>query len=130
MHGCYGTRCLGAMVRGAMVPLYHGARCLVGIVHGAMEHDAMVCDALVTSCLGAMVRVSMVPCRISLVRTSSELSIRRVGKAPEGTIPSLSLGQPVKTHFLWGIRSSIPPTTDGFETETPVPSEPILFPNL
>ncbi|PHT27915.1 hypothetical protein CQW23_32487 [Capsicum baccatum] len=60
--------------------------------------------------------------RIPLVRTSSELAVRRVGKAPEGTIPSPSLGQHAMTHSRCGSSSSSPPTADGFGTGTPLPS--------
>ncbi|PHT24723.1 Regulator of rDNA transcription protein 15 [Capsicum baccatum] len=60
--------------------------------------------------------------RIPLVRTSSELAVRRAGKAPEGTIPSPSPGRHAATRSLRGISSSSPPIADGFRTGTPVPS--------
>ncbi|PHT25783.1 Protein TAR1 [Capsicum baccatum] len=60
--------------------------------------------------------------RIPLVRTSSELAVRRAGKAPEGTVPSLSPGRHAATHSRRGSSSSSPPTADGFRTGTPVPS--------
>ncbi|PHT27597.1 hypothetical protein CQW23_32806 [Capsicum baccatum] len=60
--------------------------------------------------------------RIPLVRTSSELAVRRAGKAPEGTVPSPSPGRHAATRSRRGSSSSSPPTADGFETETPVPS--------
>ncbi|PHT24951.1 hypothetical protein CQW23_35395 [Capsicum baccatum] len=60
--------------------------------------------------------------RIPLVRTSSELAIRRAGKAPEGTVPSPSPVRHAVTRSRREISSSSPPTADGFETGTPVPS--------
>ncbi|KAH0729484.1 hypothetical protein KY290_003774 [Solanum tuberosum] len=60
--------------------------------------------------------------RIPLVRTSSELAVRRLGKAPEGTVPSPSPGRHAATHSRRGSSSSSPPTADGFGTGTPVPS--------
>ncbi|PHT25667.1 Regulator of rDNA transcription protein 15 [Capsicum baccatum] len=60
--------------------------------------------------------------RIPLVRTSSELAVRRAGKAPEGTVPSPSPGRHVATRSRRGRSSRCPPTADGFGTGTPVPS--------
>ncbi|PHT27054.1 hypothetical protein CQW23_33339 [Capsicum baccatum] len=60
--------------------------------------------------------------RIPLVRTSSELAVRRAGKDPEGTVPSPSPGQNAATRSHRGISSSSPPTADGFGTGSPVPS--------
>ncbi|PHT25665.1 hypothetical protein CQW23_34711 [Capsicum baccatum] len=60
--------------------------------------------------------------RIPFVRTSSELVVRRAGKAPEGTVPSPSPGWHAATRSRRGISSSRPPTDDGFRTGTPVPS--------
>ncbi|PHT24692.1 hypothetical protein CQW23_35626 [Capsicum baccatum] len=60
--------------------------------------------------------------RIPLVRTSSELAVRRAGKAPEGTVPSPSPGRHAATLSRRGSSSSSPPTADGFGTGTPVPS--------
>ncbi|PHT25773.1 hypothetical protein CQW23_34607 [Capsicum baccatum] len=60
--------------------------------------------------------------RIPLVRTSSELDVRRAGKAPEGTVPSPSPGRHAATRSHRGISSRSPPTADGFMTGTPVPS--------
>ncbi|PHT25030.1 hypothetical protein CQW23_35319 [Capsicum baccatum] len=60
--------------------------------------------------------------RIPLVRTSSELAVRRAGKAPEGTVPSPSPGRHAATRSRRGSSSSSPPTVDGFRTGTPVPS--------
>ncbi|PHT28890.1 hypothetical protein CQW23_31488 [Capsicum baccatum] len=60
--------------------------------------------------------------RIPLVRTSSELAVRRAGKAPEGTVPSPSLVRHAATRSRRGSSSSSPPTADGFGTGTPVPS--------
>ncbi|PHT28910.1 hypothetical protein CQW23_31508 [Capsicum baccatum] len=61
-------------------------------------------------------------CRIPLVRTSSELAVRRAGKAPEGTVPSPSPVRHAATRSRRGSSSSSPPTADGFGTGTPVPS--------
>ncbi|KAI3485108.1 hypothetical protein L1887_51699 [Cichorium endivia] len=60
--------------------------------------------------------------RITLVRTSSELAVRRPGKAPEGAVPSPSPGRHAATRSRRGSSSSSPPTADGFGTGTPVPS--------
>ncbi|PHT25750.1 hypothetical protein CQW23_34627 [Capsicum baccatum] len=60
--------------------------------------------------------------RIPLVRTCSELAVRRAGKAPEGTVPSPSPVRHAATRSRHGISSSSPPTADGFGTGTPVPS--------
>ncbi|KAK0594239.1 hypothetical protein LWI29_006409 [Acer saccharum] len=60
--------------------------------------------------------------RIPLVRTSSESTVRRPGKAPEGAVPSPSPGRHVATRSRRGSSSSSPPTADGFGTGTPVPS--------
>ncbi|PHT25727.1 hypothetical protein CQW23_34649 [Capsicum baccatum] len=60
--------------------------------------------------------------RIPLVRTSSELDVRRAGKAPEGTVPSPSPGRHAVSRSRRGSSSSSPPTADGFGTGTPMPS--------
>ncbi|PHT35369.1 Regulator of rDNA transcription protein 15 [Capsicum baccatum] len=60
--------------------------------------------------------------RTPLVRTSSELVVRRAGKDPEGTVPSPSPGRHAATRSRRGSSSSSPPTADGFGTGTPVPS--------
>ncbi|KAI3486139.1 hypothetical protein L1887_50350 [Cichorium endivia] len=60
--------------------------------------------------------------RIPLVLTSSELAVRRPGKAPEGAVPSPSPGRHAATRSRRGSSSSSPPTADGFGTGTPVPS--------
>ncbi|KAH9657857.1 hypothetical protein KPL70_023250 [Citrus sinensis] len=62
------------------------------------------------------------PPRIPLVRTSSEPTVRRPGKAPERTVPSPSPGRHAATRSRRGGSSSSPPTADGFGTGTPVPS--------
>ncbi|CAN7092945.1 unnamed protein product [Brassica rapa subsp. narinosa] len=59
--------------------------------------------------------------RIPLVRTSSELAVRRPGKAPERAVPSPSPGRhEVRSRHVSS--SSSPPTVDGFGTGTPEPS--------
>ncbi|GKB37123.1 hypothetical protein Tco_0882065 [Tanacetum coccineum] len=60
--------------------------------------------------------------RIPLVRTSSELAVRRPGKAPERAVPSPSPGRHAATRSRRVSSSTSPPTADGFETGTPVPS--------
>ncbi|KAK1372203.1 hypothetical protein POM88_028396 [Heracleum sosnowskyi] len=60
--------------------------------------------------------------RIPLVRTSSESTVRRPGKAPEGAVPSPSSGQHAVTRSRRVSSSSSPPAADGFGTGTPVPS--------
>ncbi|PHT25002.1 hypothetical protein CQW23_35345 [Capsicum baccatum] len=60
--------------------------------------------------------------RTSLVCTSSELAVRRAGKAPKGTVPSPSPDRHAATRSHRGSSSSSPPTTDGFGTGTAVPS--------
>ncbi|KAK8590568.1 hypothetical protein V6N13_057461 [Hibiscus sabdariffa] len=60
--------------------------------------------------------------RITLVRTSSESTVRRSGKAPEGAVPSPSPGRHAATRSRRGSSSSSAPAADGFGTGTPVPS--------
>ncbi|KAH9763736.1 hypothetical protein KPL70_001268 [Citrus sinensis] len=60
--------------------------------------------------------------RIPLVRTSSESTVRRPGKAPERAVPSPSPGRHAATRSRRCGSSSSPPTADGFGTGTPVPS--------
>ncbi|KAK8660444.1 hypothetical protein V6N13_051370 [Hibiscus sabdariffa] len=61
-------------------------------------------------------------CRVPLVRTSSESTVRRSGKAPEGVLPSPSPGWHAATRSRRGSSSSSAPAADGFGTGTPVPS--------
>ncbi|TXG57523.1 hypothetical protein EZV62_015352 [Acer yangbiense] len=58
--------------------------------------------------------------RIPLVRTSSESTVRRPRKAPEGAVPSPSPCRHAVTRSRRGSSSSSPPTADGFGTETPI----------
>ncbi|PHT27087.1 hypothetical protein CQW23_33308 [Capsicum baccatum] len=60
--------------------------------------------------------------RIPLVRTSSELAVRRAGKAPEGTVPSPSPGRHAATRSRRGSISSSPPISYVFGMGTTVPS--------
>ncbi|PHT25719.1 Regulator of rDNA transcription protein 15 [Capsicum baccatum] len=60
--------------------------------------------------------------RIPLVSTSSELAVRRTGKAPEGTVRSPSPGRHAATRSRRGSSSRSPPTADGFGTGTPCPA--------
>ncbi|WZY70948.1 hypothetical protein YC2023_003188 [Brassica napus] len=60
--------------------------------------------------------------RIPLVRTSSELAVRRPGKAPERAVPSPSPGRHKAVRSRHVSSSSSPPTVDGFGTGTPEPS--------
>ncbi|CAN7088060.1 unnamed protein product, partial [Brassica rapa subsp. narinosa] len=60
--------------------------------------------------------------RIPLVRTSSELAVRRPGKAPERAVPSPSPGRHEAVRSRHVSRSRSPPTVDGFGTGTPEPS--------
>ncbi|KAK8670568.1 hypothetical protein V6N13_037186 [Hibiscus sabdariffa] len=60
--------------------------------------------------------------RIPLVRTSSESTVRRPGKAPEGAVPSPSPGRHAAIRSHRGSSSSSAPAADGFGTGTPVPS--------
>ncbi|PHT27307.1 hypothetical protein CQW23_33085 [Capsicum baccatum] len=119
-HGATAPRCLGAMLpwcHGATVLWCHGAlvpRCLGALVprcHGTTTVPWCITIATLSS-VG----------RIPLVRTSSELAVRRAGKAPEGTVPSPSPGRHAATRSRRGSSSSSPPTADGFGTGTPVPS--------
>ncbi|KAI3486548.1 hypothetical protein L1887_49872 [Cichorium endivia] len=69
--------------------------------------------------------------RIPLVRTSSELAVRRPGKAPEGAVPSPSPGRHAATPLsaaeaARAVRRQ--PTGSGTGTPRAQPSEPILFP--
>ncbi|CAN7092550.1 unnamed protein product [Brassica rapa subsp. narinosa] len=60
--------------------------------------------------------------QIPLVRTSSELAVRRPGKAPERAVPSPSPGRHEAVRSRHVSSSSSPPTVDGFGTGTPEPS--------
>ncbi|CAN7022701.1 unnamed protein product [Brassica rapa subsp. trilocularis] len=60
--------------------------------------------------------------RIPLVRTSSELAVRRPGKAPERAVPSPSPGRHEAVRSRHVSSSSSLPTVDGFGTGTPEPS--------
>ncbi|KAK7236063.1 hypothetical protein RIF29_45871 [Crotalaria pallida] len=60
--------------------------------------------------------------RIPLVRTSSESTVRRPGKRPEGPVPNPSPDRHAATRSRRESSSSSPPTADGFGTGTPVPS--------
>ncbi|WZZ15068.1 hypothetical protein YC2023_108157 [Brassica napus] len=60
--------------------------------------------------------------RIPLVHTSSELAVRRPGKAPERAVPSPSPGRHEAVCSRHVSSSSSPPTVDGFGTGTPEPS--------
>ncbi|PHT97224.1 Protein TAR1 [Capsicum chinense] len=53
---------------------------------------------------------------------SSELAIRRTGKAPEGTVPSPSPDQHAATRSHCGNSSSSTPTDERFGTGTPMPA--------
>ncbi|CAN6929609.1 unnamed protein product [Brassica oleracea] len=57
--------------------------------------------------------------RISLVRTSSELAVRRPGKAPERAVPSPSPGRHEAVHSRHVSGSSSPPTVDGYGSILP-----------
>ncbi|KAK8590511.1 hypothetical protein V6N13_057404 [Hibiscus sabdariffa] len=59
--------------------------------------------------------------RIPLVRTSSESTVRRPGKAPEGAVPSPSPGRHAETRSRRGSSSSSAPAADGFGTGPPCP---------
>ncbi|KAI3485341.1 hypothetical protein L1887_51393 [Cichorium endivia] len=60
--------------------------------------------------------------RIPLVRTSSELAVRRPRKAPEGAVPSPSPGPARGDPLSPRKQLEQSPTADGFGTGTPVPS--------
>ncbi|KAF3682907.1 hypothetical protein FXO38_01035 [Capsicum annuum] len=59
--------------------------------------------------------------QIPLVRTSFELVVRRVGKAPEGTVPNSSPIRYAMTRFSHGSSFNSPSTADRFGTWNPVP---------
>ncbi|KAI3662879.1 hypothetical protein L6452_46740 [Arctium lappa] len=101
----------------------------MGIVLQGGPHDSSVARAWPTTrafggrgpyCLSANRRRAHA--RIPLVRTSSELAVRRPGKAPEEAVPNPSPGRHAATRSRRGSSSSSPPTADGFGTGTPVPS--------
>ncbi|KAK8505793.1 hypothetical protein V6N13_013358, partial [Hibiscus sabdariffa] len=61
--------------------------------------------------------------RIPLVRTSSESTVRRPGKAPEGAVPSPSPRPGTRRPALAaGAARAVHRAADGFGTGTPVPS--------
>ncbi|KAL1818190.1 hypothetical protein ACET3Z_013059 [Daucus carota] len=59
---------------------------------------------------------------ISKITLKVVSTVRRPGKAPEGTIPSPSPSRHAATRSRRGSSSSSPPAADGFGTGTPVPS--------
>ncbi|PHU13754.1 hypothetical protein BC332_14959 [Capsicum chinense] len=69
-------------------------------------------------CHGALVRSRQIP----LARTSFELVVRRVGKAPERTIPSPSPGRHAATRFDREISSSSLSIVNRFGTGTLCPA--------
>ncbi|PHT26348.1 hypothetical protein CQW23_34037 [Capsicum baccatum] len=112
------------------VPLLHACprRCHASVVMSSVQGSLAITPACLglTHCLSmvhvkANVHLDMV-FRIPLVRTSSDLAVRRTGKAPEGTVPSPSPGRHAATRSRRESSSSSPPTADGFGTGTPVPS--------
>ncbi|PHT96874.1 hypothetical protein BC332_34199 [Capsicum chinense] len=136
-------RCDGAMVprcRGAAVPPWQATICPSAFVIGGVSSIALDghknlwlrhasthrrCSRRVAEHLWRTPHRGEPPVampRIPLVRTSSELVVRRAGKAPEGTVPSSSPGRYAATRSRRGSSSSSPPTADGFGTGTPVPS--------
>ncbi|KAI3672281.1 hypothetical protein L2E82_52875 [Cichorium intybus] len=72
------------------------------------------------------------PARIPLVRTSSELAVRRPGKAPEGAVPSPSPGR--QRGDPLSPRKQLEQSADSRRVRDwdprAQPSEPILFPRL
>ncbi|PHT25115.1 hypothetical protein CQW23_35244 [Capsicum baccatum] len=96
------------------------------MVQGFKASATVICKERRTGQIGVdegpMPTASTASDRIPLVRTSSELAVRRAGKAPEGTVPSPSPGRHAATRSRRGSSSSSPPTADGFGTGTPVPS--------
>ncbi|CAN7105382.1 unnamed protein product, partial [Brassica rapa subsp. narinosa] len=60
--------------------------------------------------------------RIPLLRTSSELAVRRPGKDPERVVPSPSPGRHEAVCSRHVSSSSSPPTVDGLGPGTPEPS--------
>ncbi|KAG7528000.1 GAG-pre-integrase domain [Arabidopsis suecica] len=79
------------------------------------EEEVLGPEVPYLSAIGALIR-------IPLVRTSSELTVRRPGKALERAVPSPSPGRHAATRSRRGSSSSSPPTADGFGTGTPEPS--------
>ncbi|KAK8547764.1 hypothetical protein V6N13_027377 [Hibiscus sabdariffa] len=57
--------------------------------------------------------------RIPLVRTSSESTVHRPGKAPEGAVPSPSPGRHAATRSRRGSSSSSAPAADGYGSILP-----------
>ncbi|PHT26913.1 hypothetical protein CQW23_33472 [Capsicum baccatum] len=106
-HGAYVPRC-----HGALVPWHHGAK-------RPWCHGARISNLTKTPPWQATIRPST---RIPLVRTSSELAVRRAGKAPEGTVPSPSPDRNAATRSCRGSSWSSSPTADGFGIGTPMPS--------
>ncbi|PHT66612.1 hypothetical protein T459_31037 [Capsicum annuum] len=143
-HGAMVPQCHRATVPCCPVPWCHGAlvpRCLGATVNSptlgefcfTMIGRADIEGSKSNVAMNAWLPQASYPCgnfsdtssfefrsRIPLVRTSSELAVRRAGKAPEGTVPSPSPGRHAATRSR-GRRSSSPPTADGFGTGTPVP---------
>ncbi|KAI3484803.1 hypothetical protein L1887_51993 [Cichorium endivia] len=81
---------------------------------------------------GALPRFRSRNNRIPLVRTSSELAVRRPGKAPEGAVPSPSPGRHAATRSRAEAARAVrrQPTGSGLGPPCPALREPILFPRL
>ncbi|PHT26048.1 hypothetical protein CQW23_34333 [Capsicum baccatum] len=60
--------------------------------------------------------------RVALVRSSFELSVRRAGKAPEGTVPSPSPGRHAATALALGVARAVHQKPTGSVLGPPCPA--------
>ncbi|KAG7528430.1 hypothetical protein ISN44_Un184g000010 [Arabidopsis suecica] len=112
---------LGSKNRGCTPPPTHGSFHKVGL-ESSSTGSSFPADSAKPVPLAVVSLDSRQGHRIPLVRTSSELTVRRPGKAPERAVPSPSPGRHAATRSRRGSSSSSPPTADGFGTGTPEPS--------
>ncbi|KAG7528661.1 GAG-pre-integrase domain [Arabidopsis suecica] len=112
---------LGSKNRGCTPPPTHGSFHKVGL-ESSSTGSSFPADSAKPVPLAVVSLDSRQGHRIPLVRTSSELTVRRPGKALERAVPSPSPGRHAATRSRRGSSSSSPPTADGFGTGTPEPS--------
>ncbi|KAI3475084.1 hypothetical protein L1887_63568 [Cichorium endivia] len=125
MTNCANQRSRSLLVGESIQHLVNSCFTMIGRadIEGSKSNVAM-------NALAATSQLSL--CRIPLVRTSSELAVRRPGKAPEGAVPSPSPGRHAATRSQ--PRKQLEQSADSRRVRDwdprAQPSEPILFPRL
>ncbi|CAN7110962.1 unnamed protein product [Brassica rapa subsp. narinosa] len=114
-------RVLGLKEGVVTLPPIHGSSYKVGL-ESSSTRSSFPADSAKHVPLALVLLDSRQGHRIALVRTSSELAVRRPGKDPKRAIPSPSPGrhEAVRSRHVSGLSSL--PTVDGFRTGTPEPS--------